>query len=80
MYQPDRWNKTLYTAMKRNGYFVGFYGKWYHKYDKKVLGNYSTFSHYRFYDGDHIIKRGNVSTHIPGIFSYRHFSAGHRTK
>ena len=64
MYQPDRWNKTLYTTMKRHGYFVGFYGKWHHKYDSKVLGNYSTFSHYRFYDGDHIIKRGNVSTHI----------------
>ncbi|KAL7542537.1 hypothetical protein ACHAXR_012131 [Thalassiosira sp. AJA248-18] len=59
MYQPGKWNKTLYPLMKKAGYHVGFYGKWHHN---KIPGD--PFSHGRFYFGRHFVTRDGVERHV----------------
>ena len=60
MYEPDRWNQTLYPLMKKAGYHVGFFGKWHHSIP--VPGN--PFHHRKFYSGSHMVTRNNVTRHV----------------
>jgi arylsulfatase A-like enzyme len=60
MYQ--KWNDTLYPNMMKAGYHVGFYGKYHHL--EPWPADVPTFSHHRFYQEEHYVKRDGVLHHI----------------
>ena len=60
MYEPHRWNNTLYPLMKGAGYHVGFYGKYHHTTNWPIY----PFSKGWLYYGDHLVTRDNVTRHV----------------
>ena len=60
MYEPHRWNNTLYPLMKGAGYHVGFYGKYHHTTNWPIY----PFSKGWLYYGDHFVTRDNVTRHV----------------
>jgi len=60
--QPDVWPRTLYPLLKKNGYDVGFVGKWhapmYEPYQRRA------FNYFRSYYGSHWLERDGRLRHV----------------
>jgi arylsulfatase len=59
MYEPTKWNQTLYPLLKQNGYHTGFYGKWHHSTPPK-----NTHSDSKIYAHRHWIERDGILQHV----------------
>lgn len=61
MYEPGRWNQTLFPLMKQNGYFTGLVGKYHHHHPPKDVPTFDVFRPLPF---RHILNRSGVVKHI----------------
>ena len=61
MNQEDRWNQTLYPTMLRNGYHVGFFGKYHHLEPPKSIPTFSEFHSTRM---SHYVNCHGVHKHV----------------
>ena len=59
MYEPTKWNQTLYPLLKQNGYHTGFYGKWHHPTPPE-----NTHSDSKIYAHRHWIERDGILQHV----------------
>ena len=61
MYDPGRWNQTLFPLMKENGYFTGLVGKYHHHHPPKDVPTFDVFRSSPF---RHIWNRSGIVKHI----------------
>jgi arylsulfatase len=61
MNQEDKWNQTLYPTMLRNGYHVGFFGKYHHLEPPKSIPTFSEFHSTRM---SHYVQCRGVQKHV----------------
>lgn len=63
--QTVRWTNTLYAALKKNGYHVGFVGKWHAPLPKPFQNR--AFHFFRAYYGEHWMRRDKKRRHITDL-------------